>query len=410
MYLVDPLDTGAPKVVWCDMSDGGWTLVLRGYGGSGWGSAWNETGAIDPAGVPSPEMAESFKLSDDEINALRGWAGPYRLEYTGTASPVAPPTAYVSGLCSYRHDADLFAETFANRACRTWSLASDLSSPVVSQTNHYRRGVVVGSATVGSGFLSYLTNFVEGTPERDGWYAGDIATENGFCLPSTPGCDIAMYVRAAEGAPARASCSDHLDAGATADGVYQVDPLGTGAFPVYCDMSDGGWALVARGVGGDNAADQWNTTGAIDPGVAPSPTMTRTMKLSDAAINALRQGGGRYRVQYNGTTNVFSPPPPTVYVPGTCVYDHVSPAGGACLSWSSSSNLSGLQTSLTNAARKAIVVGSTTAGTGLIHYLVNFYQVGGALNGWYAGDITQNSDWCHAGQAGCDVVMWVSGR
>lgn len=31
-----------------------------------------------------------------------------------------------------------------------------------------------------------------------------------------------------------------------ADGTYKVDPLGSGAFPVLCDMKSGGWTLVGR--------------------------------------------------------------------------------------------------------------------------------------------------------------------
>jgi hypothetical protein len=407
LFLVDPLSTGVGRAAWCDLNDGGWTLVLRGAGGSHSGDAWQTTGAIEPTGGPWPGADGSFKLSDAEINALRGGAGPYRLEYNGTALPMSPPVAYVSGQCTYQHTASRLTETVANRACRTWSLSPDLSSPVVSATNQYRKGIIVGSPAVGNGFLSYLTNFDIDDPARDGWYAGDIAVDSGWCLPGDAGCDIAMYVKAVPGPVVRESCTAHHLAGETADGVYAVDPLGTGAFDVYCDMTNGGWTLVMRGYGGDNAGNGWNLTGEIVAAGSPSPTMTESLKLSDAQINALRQGGGRYRISYNGATGLFTPLPPTVYIPGACTYSHTASASGACLQYSTSPDLSGLATSMTNVGRRGIVVGSTTTGSGFISYLTNFNQ-SGSTNGWFAGDVGQNSDWCHSAQAGCDFVMFVS--
>jgi hypothetical protein len=46
------------------------------------------------------------------------------------------------------------------------------------------------------------------------------------------------------------SCKDILDRGGSGgDGVYWIDPDGSGAFRVYCDMStdSGGWTLIAQG-------------------------------------------------------------------------------------------------------------------------------------------------------------------
>ncbi len=43
------------------------------------------------------------------------------------------------------------------------------------------------------------------------------------------------------------SCKALLDAGLSdGDGIYEIDPDGGGAFDVWCDMSDGGWTLLAR--------------------------------------------------------------------------------------------------------------------------------------------------------------------
>ena len=50
---------------------GGWTLVMRGYGGAvpgNWGTATGEAGTL--AGI-SPTMTASFKYADTVINSTR---------------------------------------------------------------------------------------------------------------------------------------------------------------------------------------------------------------------------------------------------------------------------------------------------------------------------------------------------
>ncbi len=93
--------------VWCDMTGGGWTLVMRGFGGSQFGDNWNVTGAIGAAVAPSPTSTASFKLHDDLINALAGSSGKFRLSSNATANPPdpQPPTLYVPGTCTYAHTA-----------------------------------------------------------------------------------------------------------------------------------------------------------------------------------------------------------------------------------------------------------------------------------------------------------------
>jgi hypothetical protein len=89
------------------------------------------------------------------------------------------------------------------------------------------------------------------------------------------------------------ACEDYLNpppgraySGATGDGVYVVDRDGVGpiaALSLYCDMANGGWALVGK-VNGDK---QHGTTGAVGTANLNTPAFTGSGKLSDADINAL---------------------------------------------------------------------------------------------------------------------------
>jgi len=87
----------------------------------------------------------------------------------------------------------------------------------------------------------------------------------------------------------------------TGSGAYWVNPNGTGAFEIYCDMTgdDGGWTLVA-GIAPDNNHD---TSAAVTP--ANLVAVSGKGKLSDAVINALRTApGSEGIVRLNCTSSV----------------------------------------------------------------------------------------------------------
>ena len=94
------------------------------------------------------------------------------------------------------------------------------------------------------------------------------------------------YGSAGCGTPA--SCLEILDNSVLApDGVYNIDPLGTGAVPAYCDMSTegGGWTRVVNIRG--NSIFHADATGAV----GNVSVLTNPAKLSDTAINALTTVG-----------------------------------------------------------------------------------------------------------------------
>ncbi len=87
------------------------------------------------------------------------------------------------------------------------------------------------------------------------------------------------------------SCLDILtEASQAPDGVYQINPLGTGNVPAYCDMTadGGGWTRVVN-VRGNSIFHADQAAAVSDVSIA-----TNAAKLSDAAINAITTGPWRW--------------------------------------------------------------------------------------------------------------------
>ncbi|MCK6527766.1 FG-GAP-like repeat-containing protein [Myxococcota bacterium] len=138
--------------------------------------------------------------------------------------------------------------------------------------------------------------------DGDGWTtcAGDCDDEDPSINPAAEDvcdgvdmdCDGADARPGVEAACPALSCLDALAAWPFApDGLYWVDPLGTGAEQVHCDMAGGGWTLVYRATNDGLVAENGVVEGPAAIGAVPiTPTSTGNNKLDDSVINALRSG------------------------------------------------------------------------------------------------------------------------
>ena len=92
------------------------------------------------------------------------------------------------------------------------------------------------------------------------------------------------------------TCKTILDDGhSTGDGVYWVDPDGSGAFKAYCDMTqdDGGWTLIGYGINGASFPD-WLTDSAMNPSYFGDSAPNVSWHYSTIQVQSL-VSGGEYR-------------------------------------------------------------------------------------------------------------------
>ncbi len=108
------------------------------------------------------------------------------------------------------------------------------------------------------------------------------------------------------------SCEDILDAGdSSGDGAYWVDPDGSGAVEVFCDMTGGGWTLVANiyDSAGDDAPNAtsyvvsgWQQTGSGSwtttvSSVLQDSSGTGSAAVSISFVSALGSSAGQNNLQ-----------------------------------------------------------------------------------------------------------------
>lgn len=170
--------------VYCDMKNGGWTLVMRGYAKDS-GNEFSTTGDVNVNEMPSPTTAFNWKYSDTTINSIPKSA--YRLQTSGTYSG----TYYASGSCVYHQT------SMATGACL--SIYSDAALQNLLQTGtpdvHFN-GI---SDTVGGNSVHVITCDTYYTPITYGWVAGN-GVANKYADGGYPGTggnleDLLMWVR-----------------------------------------------------------------------------------------------------------------------------------------------------------------------------------------------------------------------
>jgi hypothetical protein len=179
-YTVDPDGLGplGSQSVWCDMQNGGWTLVMRAYAGdtTGWSTS---TDLHVERAATGPNQNATFRLSNDAINGIRGATGIYKLRSDGTFNA----TRYVAANCTYVHD--LIAPNVCTSSYSDDALTQDLRTG--TQTNDCR-GISLYPLN-GSG-LYVVTNRCSAL---DRWWTGN--GTNSYDNSTSTGINFTMWVR-----------------------------------------------------------------------------------------------------------------------------------------------------------------------------------------------------------------------
>jgi hypothetical protein len=187
--------------------------------------------------------------------------------------------------------------------------------------------------------------------------------------------------------------SIHLYQGATGDGNYTIQPSGASATNVYCDMSNGGWTLVAFATSGVSVSNWYNATGSYNVPSVPTNTSGSTWKYADTFINAISKQVYRFNslVGYTGT----------FYADGRCVYGHLTAAANYCASTYSDAALTTLLKT-GNGTGNGI---SDNNGSG--YHIMTNNTAGYSTYGWCTGNGSSGQGGCGNAGTASTFSMWV---
>lgn len=146
--------SGAPKDVYCDMTGGGWTLIMTGakdVGVAGW---YNATSDYNVPAVPTASSTVTWKFADATINAIP------KSKYKLVAAINYPGTYYADGRCTYAHN------TTVSGYCATTYTNEALSAG--ARTGNQGGGI---SDNNGSGYRIFTNN--SAAYASYGWCAGN---------------------------------------------------------------------------------------------------------------------------------------------------------------------------------------------------------------------------------------------
>jgi len=148
------LVSGTPKDVYCDMTGGGWTLIMTGakdVGVAGW---YNATSDYNVPAVPTASSTVTWKFADATINAIP------KSKYKLVAAINYPGTYYADGRCTYAHN------TTVSGYCATTYTNEALSAG--ARTGNQGGGI---SDNNGSGYRIFTNN--SAAYASYGWCAGN---------------------------------------------------------------------------------------------------------------------------------------------------------------------------------------------------------------------------------------------
>eukprot|EP00761_Pharyngomonas_kirbyi_P010564 gb/GECH01010584.1/.p1 GENE.gb/GECH01010584.1/~~gb/GECH01010584.1/.p1 ORF type:complete len:433 (+),score=123.13 gb/GECH01010584.1/:1-1299(+) len=156
-YMIHLPENQTHLEVYCDMEDGGYTLVA-------FGQEHNIIGFISPESHnihAASFLNDTFKFSDEQINMIRGVEGIYRLQSTGDASK----TRFASSNCIYS------STSITEECLQTWS-DEDLTQD--RRAGQDQPGIYGVSDMESAGLSGSKGYFGTSVPDQ-GWLCGDLS-------------------------------------------------------------------------------------------------------------------------------------------------------------------------------------------------------------------------------------------